>query len=206
MKLVKIGGSLLYRAKPLLKALKECGEKIIIVPGGGEFANVVRKVDKTYNLDPSVSHKLAIECMDLVGEIYGDVGNIKTYKTLFDIKREIDKVGVAILLPSTLLLSTDLAEHSWNVTSDSLSLYVGRLLNLKEIIIVTDVDGIYREGKLLNIINANEIEGLTSVDMAFPSLLQKFNMTAYVVNGLYPERVVKLIKGENTICTKIVSR
>ena len=204
MKIVKVGGSLLYKAKPLLESLKNLDEEIIIIPGGGEFANIIRKLDKNYKLNSSTSHKLAIECMDLVGEIYSEISGIKAYRTLFDLKREIKKEKVAILLPSTTLLSTDLAEHSWKVTSDSLSLYIAKFLNVKDVIIATNVDGIYREGKLLNIINANEIEGLTSVDEAFPTILKQFKMTAYVVNGLYPERVINIIKGKNTICTKIV--
>ena len=107
MHIVKIGGSLTYDAKPLLKALKryakENNKKIIIIPGGGEFANVVRKIDKTLNISNSLSHKLAIKCMDLIGEVYAEIGNIKAYDTLFNLKREIEKEKIAILLPSKIL-------------------------------------------------------------------------------------------------------
>ncbi|ACV24514.1 [5-(aminomethyl)furan-3-yl]methyl phosphate kinase [Methanocaldococcus fervens] len=210
---IKIGGSLTYEAEPLLKALKdyanEKNKEIVIIPGGGEFANVVRKIDKTLNISNSLSHKLAIKCMDLIGEVYAELGNIKAYDTLFDLKKEIKNEKIAILLPSKLLLSTDIAEHSWAITSDSLSLYIGRLLDVREIIIATDVDGIYDkfpEGKLLNIINANDIKGLTSVDETFPILLKKFKMNAYVVNGKYPERVIDILEGKHTLCTKIIGK
>jgi aspartokinase-like uncharacterized kinase len=211
MHIVKIGGSLTYDAKPLLKALKsyakENNKKIIIIPGGGEFANVVRKIDKTLNISNSLSHKLAIKCMDLIGEVYAEIGNIKAYDTLFNLKREIEKEKIAILLPSKILLSTDIAEHSWAITSDSLSLYIGKLLDVREVIIATDVDGIYDKfpgGKLLNIINANDIKGLTSVDETFPILLKQFKMNAYVVNGKYPERVIDILEGKHNIYTKII--
>jgi len=209
--LIKIGGSLTYEAEPLLKALKnyarEKNKKIVIIPGGGDFADVVRKIDKTLNISNSLSHKLAIKCMDLIGEVYAEIGDIKAYDTLFDLKREIEKEKIAILLPSKILLSTDIAEHSWAITSDSLSLYIGKLLDVREVIIATDVDGIYDKfpgGKLLNIINANDIKGLTSVDEKFPILLKKFKMNAYVVNGRYPERVINILERKNTIHTKIV--
>lgn len=211
MHLIKIGGSLTYEAEPLLKALKnyarEKNKKIVIIPGGGDFADVVRKIDKTLNISNSLSHKLAIKCMDLIGEVYAEIGDIKAYDTLFDLKREIEKEKIAILLPSKILLSTDIAEHSWAITSDSLSLYIGKLLDVREVIIATDVDGIYDKfpgGKLLNIINANDIKGLTSVDEKFPILLKKFKMNAYVVNGRYPERVINILERKNTIHTKIV--
>jgi len=211
MHIVKIGGSLTYDAKPLLKALKsyakENNKKIVIIPGGGEFANVVRKIDKALNISNSLSHKLAIKCMDLIGEVYAEIGNIKAYDTLFNLKREIEKEKIAILLPSKVLLSTDIAEHSWAITSDSLSLYIGKLLDVREVIIATDVDGIYDKfpgGKLLNIINANDIKGLTSVDETFPILLKQFKMNAYVVNGKYPERVIDILEGKHNIYTKII--
>ncbi|ADC70398.1 aspartate/glutamate/uridylate kinase [Methanocaldococcus sp. FS406-22] len=211
MHLIKIGGSLTYDAKPLLKALKnyakENNKKIVIIPGGGEFANVVRKIDKTLNISNSLSHKLAIKCMDLIGEVYAEIGNIKAYDTLFDLKREIEKEKIAILLPSKILLSTDIAEHSWAITSDSLSLYIGKLLDVREVIIATDVDGIYDKfpgGKLLNIINANDIKGLTSVDETFPILLKQFKMNAYIVNGKYPERVIDILEGKHNIYTRVI--
>ncbi|MEO2116923.1 MAG: [5-(aminomethyl)furan-3-yl]methyl phosphate kinase [Methanocaldococcus sp.] len=211
MYIVKIGGSLTYDAEPLLKALKnyarEKNKKIVIIPGGGEFANVVRNIDKTLNISNSLSHKLAIKCMDLIGEVYAEIGDIKAYDTLFDLKREIEKEKIGILLPSKILLSTDIAEHSWAITSDSLSLYIGKLLDVREVIIATDVDGIYDKfpgGKLLNIINANDIKGSTSVDEKFPILLKKFKMNAYVVNGKYPERVIDILERKHNIYTKIV--
>ncbi|XRO76800.1 [5-(aminomethyl)furan-3-yl]methyl phosphate kinase [Methanocaldococcus sp. 10A] len=211
MHLIKIGGSLTYDAEPLLKALKkyakENDKKVVVIPGGGEFANIVRKIDKNLKISNSLSHKLAIKCMDLVGEVYAEIGNIKAYDTLFDLKREIEKEKIAVILPSKILLSTDMAEHSWAITSDSLSLYIGKLLDVREVIIATNVDGIYDkfpEGKLLNIINANDIKGLTSVDETFPILLKQFKMNAYVVNGKYPERVIDILEGKHNIYTKII--
>ncbi len=211
MYLVKIGGSLTYHVKPLLTTLKtyakEKNKDIIIVPGGGEFANVIRKIDKKLHISNSLSHKLAIKSMDLIGEVFSEIGGIKKYDNLFDLKREIRRENIAVLLPSTILLSTDMAEHSWSITSDSLSLYIGKLLDVKEIIIATDVDGIYDRfpgGKLLNTINANEIRGLTSVDERFPILLKQFKMKAYVVNGKFPERIIDIFERKNTICTKII--
>ncbi|WP_423793384.1 hypothetical protein ACPB8Q_01310 [Methanocaldococcus indicus] len=208
MILIKIGGSLLYNSKDLLLALKEYASKndkyIVIVPGGGVFANTVREVDKKLNLSSSLSHKLAIKSMDFVGEIYSELGDIKCYTTLFDLKKNIHNDKISIILPSNLLLSIDIAKHSWDITSDSLSLYIGKLLNVKDIIIATDVDGIYKNQKLLREVKASQLKEWTSVDIEFPKLLRKFKMTAYIFNGKHPERIIKFLNGENTIFTKVV--
>jgi len=77
---------------------------------------------------------------------------------------------------------------------------------LKRVIVVTDVDGIYDrypEGKLLNTISAKSIRGFTSVDSYLPKLLMRYKMECIVVNGMYPERVVNILKGKKDIYTKI---
>ena len=75
---LKVGGSLaLYPEK--LKAL--CTElslsskkhRLIVVPGGGEFADVARSLDKRFSLSCSASHKMAILGMDQYGYLLSDL-------------------------------------------------------------------------------------------------------------------------------------
>jgi len=206
MYLIKIGGSLTYHAEKLLNELKQTDKPIIIIPGGGEFADVVRKLYEKTNLNDSGAHKLAILCVDLMGLYFSEISGIETTDNLFDAKRILKENGKVIFLPSKLILSTDELPHSWDVTSDTIALYVAKFLNLEEIIIATDVDGVYDkypEGKLLNTISAKDIEGFTSVDKHLPQLLIEYRINCYVVNGKYPERIINLLNGKKDICTKI---
>ncbi|EHP87727.1 [5-(aminomethyl)furan-3-yl]methyl phosphate kinase [Methanotorris formicicus] len=204
--LIKIGGSLTYHAEKLLNELKKIEKPIIIIPGGGEFANVVRKLYEKTNLNDRGAHKLATLCVDLMGMYFSEISCIETTDNLFDAKRILEKNGKVIFLPSKLVLSTDELPHSWDVTSDTIALYVAKFLNLKEIIVATDVDGVYDKypgGKLLNTISAKDIRGFTSVDKHLPQLLIKYKMNCYVVNGKHPERIINLLNGKMSICTKI---
>ena len=69
---VKVGGSLAAypeKLKALCAKLSEVSKKhkLIVVPGGGEFADTVRALDKRFNLSPAVSHRMAILGMDQYG-------------------------------------------------------------------------------------------------------------------------------------------
>lgn len=207
--LVKIGGSLAYDVKPLLNTLKSFSSeenRIVVVPGGGMFADVVRDLDRDVKLSNRASHRMALMSMDMMGVYFSDISHIKTVDNLYDTKVTLQDKNIVILLPSKVVLSTDELPHSWEVTSDSIALYIAKLLRLRRVIIVTDVDGIYDRypgGKLLNIISAKSIRGFTSVDSYLPKLLIRYKMECIVVNGKYPERVVNVLKGEKDIYTKI---
>ena len=75
---VKVGGSLaLYpeKLRALCTKLSEVSQKhkLIIVPGGGEFADVVRSLDKRFSLSCGASHKMAILGMDQYGLLLSDL-------------------------------------------------------------------------------------------------------------------------------------
>lgn len=206
MHLIKIGGSLTYSVKELLNELKNTDEEIIIIPGGGDFANVVRNLYEKTDLDETGAHKIATVCTDLTGMYFSEVSGIKTADNLFDARRILKDEGIVIILPSKIVLSTDELPHSWEVTSDSIAAYVAMLLNLDRLIIATDVDGIYDrypEGKLLNTINTKAIKGFTSVDKHLQKLLIRYNIECFVVNGKYPERIKNIMRNIEDIYTKI---
>ena len=63
--LLKIGGSLSKDPNALEKlcnilSKNQINEPILIIPGGGEFADIVRKYDKVYSLSDDQSHFMAI--------------------------------------------------------------------------------------------------------------------------------------------------
>ena len=65
--IVKIGGSLCgdLRLAAWLELLVEFGAgKVIIVPGGGPYADVVRLQQKRWKFSDSIAHSLAVRAMD----------------------------------------------------------------------------------------------------------------------------------------------
>ena len=69
---VKVGGSLAVHAlelRLLCKKLSDTAREhpLVVVPGGGEFADVVRQLDIRFGLLGSVAHRMAILGMDQYG-------------------------------------------------------------------------------------------------------------------------------------------
>ena len=208
--LVKIGGSLFPgHAIKLAESLKN--RDVLIVCGGGDFANLLRQYDHQIHFSNTSNHHAAVMCMDILGMLLADkVKNGKAIYSLEDAKNVNKEGKTPILMPSKLMHLLDPLQHSWRVTSDSISLYFTHLLKAK-LLIATDVDGIYTRdpsqdgAQLLKNIDTRKLLdfGETSVDDSFAELLFQHPSACYVVNGKYPERVLSIIDGKSSIYTFI---
>jgi len=145
---LKVGGSLAEDPASLAMLCQELSvlakaHRIVIVPGGGKFADTVRKLDKTYNISDVVAHKMAILAMDQYGLFLSDVtpSSYVSY-VLKEINNSVNGM-LPIFLPSKLMFSKDPLEHSWDVTSDTIAAYIAGVLHAKKLVLVTDVDGIF---------------------------------------------------------------
>ena len=197
---VKIGGSLFpNHAIELAKQLKDSDSVIIL--GGGEFANLIRKYNDEQDFSEEVNHWTAIDCMDIIAKLVDDkIDSTKLAYSLDEVNEISDGGFTPIFVVSEFLKTEDPFECSWDVTSDSIAAYVSHLLNAN-LLIVTDVNGIYtQEPKEPGSTFISKIDATTlltfqesSIDVMLPSLLLEFGTNCYVVNGKYPERVLSLI-------------
>ena len=197
---VKIGGSL-FPDYAINLARKLKGTDSVIVLGGGEFANLIRKYNDEQEFSEEVNHWTAIDCMDIIAKLVDDkVDSTKLAYTIEEVNEISDEGFTPIFVVSEFLRSEDPFECSWDVTSDSIAAYVAHLLNAN-LLIVTNVNGIYtQEPKEPGSTFISKIDAKTlltfqesSIDVMLPSLLLKFGTNCYVVNGKYPERVLSLI-------------
>ena len=216
---IKVGGSLAEKPatlKTLCNRLSEIAEKhsITVVPGGGKFADAVREIDQRYALSADAAHRMAILGMDQFGLLLTQLipNSCATY-SLNAAKQLSKRKAVPIFLPSRMMFKENLLEASWDVTSDSIAAYVASRLKADKVILVTDVDGIFKSDpkkhsvtKLISKISTRELLAFaqrTSVDKFLPKLLLKTRLDCYVVNGAYPERVAAILAGQSTVCTLI---
>ena len=219
---IKIGGSLAEdpeRLRALCAKLSEFAKKyaIVVVPGGGRFADVVRDFDKRFTLSSEISHRMAVLGMNQFGLLLSQIipNSCATY--LLNDAKQLSEIGVVpVFLPSRLMFKEDPLENSWNVTSDSISVYVASRLHVAKVLLVTDVDGIFTEdprkhadAKLIGRLSAVEtlkLKQRTSVDRYLPKLLLESPIDCYVVNGKHPERIAAILAGQQATCTLIVAR
>jgi aspartokinase-like uncharacterized kinase len=216
---VKVGGSLAEEPEQLIALcakLSALAEKygLVVVPGGGRFADVVRDSDERFNLSSGVSHRMAILGMDQFGMLLAQItpNSCATY-SLEDARQLAETEAAPIFLPSRLLFKKDPLKNSWDVTSDSIAAYVAGRLQAAKLVLVTDVDGIFTEDPktsedavLMERVSPEELLKMnkrTSVDAFLAKLLAESPVDCYVVNGSYPERVEAVLAGQQAKCTLI---
>lgn len=177
--------------------LKECAghTDILIVPGGWIFADMVRDME----LDDTTAHWLAIKAMDLYGYYISSFGIcvVDPVESGFDIS------GVNVILPFRLVKTYDELPHSWEVTSDSIAVWIAHKMGIKEVIKLTDVDGIEVNGEVLEEVRTEDILHIgTCVDGHCPSLMGEFGVDMFVCNGL-KDRVKDYIFRGKAVGTRI---
>ena len=218
---MKIGGSLLRvqdRLKTFCRELPEVGKLVdlAIVPGGGVFADEVRRLYDTLGLSDSTAHFAAITAMDVYGLILSDlIPKSRPVTSLYEAKREIRQNVIPVILPSRIMMDVDVLEHSWEVTSDSISAYIASLLGARKLVLVKDVEGLYssdpridRKATMIELIDASELERLstsTCIDRTFPKLLIDYGLECMII-GPNIENLVKAVKGEGFRGTRILPR
>ena len=215
---VKVGGSLaLYpqKLKTLCLKLSELSMncRLVVVPGGGEFADTVRNLDERFTLSPQTSHKMAILGMDQFGFLLADLLPNSSIVHNFELQEIFDSGKLPIFLPSNYFFVEDPLENSWAVTSDSIAAFIAGKLCVPKLVLATDVDGIYTcdpkkhsGAKLIRRLSAGDLlrmEGQTNVDVFLPKLLLQLHLDCFVVNGLFTERIEAVLNDEEAVCTLI---
>jgi hypothetical protein len=217
---LKVGGSLAEHPAILRRLCRKLAvlakdHRILVVPGGGKFADAVRTLDKTYALSDTVSHRMAVLAMDQYGLLLSDITPNSYLVYSLEQARKPPRKRLPIFLPSKLIFSEDPLEHSWDVTSDSIAAYIAGVLHAKKLVLITDVDGIFTQDpkknkntRLIAKIHAETLLGWnkkTSVDKTLPKIVLETKLTCYVVNGRFPQRVQAALNGEDSVYTYISS-
>ena len=132
MWIVKLGGSLATADNlPVwLDMLRSHGGgEVVIVPGGGPFAELVLKSQEFWCFDNSSAHFMALLAMAQYGLMLAAVHpDLVPVEIESDLRVVLAKGGVPIWLPTLMVNDDPDIEPSWDVTSDSLSAWLaGRL-------------------------------------------------------------------------------
>ncbi len=140
MWVVKIGGSLL--GSPELERwlkifVKFSDGNIIIVPGGGIFADAVREAQKLSKISDACAHRLAVLAMDQFGLLLANLNPLlATAASELEIAERTWQHRAIVWLPSKMVLADDSIPQSWDVTSDSLAAWLAEKLDARHLILL----------------------------------------------------------------------
>ncbi len=139
---LKIGGSLAEtgRLEGCLAAVAALRRPVVIVPGGGQFADAVRERQQREELSDREAHFLAIAAMHQMAEAFLALqpGPVRA-ATLSQIRDAWRRKRVAVWLPLRLLRRDDTIPKDWSVTSDGLAARLAERLGRLPVVLVKSV-------------------------------------------------------------------
>ena len=139
---VKVGGGLLAHEGCLDTVLDVIAgvapdEPLLIVPGGGPFADAVRDQDAQLRLTDDAAHWMAVLAMDQYAHVI--VSRMRGATLVSDaagISAAIEAGQIPVLAPYAWLRRADALPHSWHVTSDSIAAWMAREIRASRLILV----------------------------------------------------------------------
>ena len=187
--IVKVGGSLYNWIPYLVPILNASKRPLLIIPGGGPFADLVRQV----RVNNDAAHWMAIAAMEQYGWFISSFGILTT-----------DRIAVplttTVFLPYRYLRLTDVLPHTWDVTSDTIAAWAAGTLHL-DLLLLKSIDGIFINGIL-----QEQVTGLVETDIIDPCFIPfviKNTVKTTIINGSQPDRVEKYLKGDLVPRTEI---
>ena len=124
---VKVGGSL-YDHPALGPGLCQYlamldTRSILIVPGGGPFADVVRDLDRLHQLGESAAHQIALASLQAARAFMTE-----------------HSPGYEILDAQRFCATADALPHCWSVTTDSIALQAAIIHQARRLIVLKSID------------------------------------------------------------------
>lgn len=178
---IKLGGSLLETAAlpACLAAIANRAGPVVIVPGGGPFAEQVRIAQSQWRFDDIAAHRMAILAMQQMALL------LHSLKPEFPIVTDSERIRSASPLKPVLIWSPQVEQldqagiaASWDITSDSLAAWLAGYIGADELIIVKSAP-IPEQASLLGL----QQQGI--LDAAF---LRFTAQAHYKINVIYKDR------------------
>jgi aspartokinase-like uncharacterized kinase len=149
---VKVGGGLLRAGDSLhpgaldatTAALADAARRwrLVVVPGGGPFADAVRAADAALSLDAGTAHWIAVLAMDQMAHLLAArIAGAVLVHDASTVRAALDAGRLPVLAPHRWLRAADPLPHSWAVTSDSIAAWLAGALGARRLVLVKPVAG-----------------------------------------------------------------
>lgn len=142
LSVIKIGGGLSAVPGALDRVCGAVGaaggsHRVLVVPGGGPFADTVREFDRAEMLAPASAHWMAILAMDQYAHVLAErIPGASLIDEPGALLQAMRPGGVAVLAPFRWMRSADVLPHTWEVTSDSIAAFVAGALDAARLILI----------------------------------------------------------------------
>lgn len=138
--IVKLGGSL-YDAPQLREWTSALAAhwagRVVVVPGGGPYADQVRAAQRLWQFDDGIAHRMALLAMDQFGmQLCGLGEGLVPVQTPADMPALLQAGQIPVWLPAQCLTGNPAIPESWDISSDSIALWLAGILAAQGLLLV----------------------------------------------------------------------
>ncbi len=139
---VKVGGGLLGKAgafELVIEALTAFrrGRRVLVLPGGGPFADAVRQMFKRAKIGEDAAHWMAVLGMDQYAHaLAARLPDAALVDGEGGIAAAVQAARLPVLAPYRWLRAADPLPHSWEVTSDSIAAWLAGQVRARRVVLI----------------------------------------------------------------------
>lgn len=170
---LKLGGSLAEtgRLRTMLAIVRRARRPVVIVPGGGPFADAVRDMQRELGFSDEIAHDMALHAMHQMADAMRAIEpRLVAAETLVGMARAWRKRRVPVWLPARLCAGDRRIPRDWSITSDGLAARLAERLGDAELIVV-------KSCRIRRNATAAALARQGIVDSVFPIIVDRAGLT-----------------------------
>lgn len=193
MWVVKLGGSLAFSDHLPVWLDRLAGRSdLVVVPGGGPFADQVRILQGRWGFADSAAHHMALLGMEQFGRMLcGLRSGLSPAASLFQIFQLAGEGVTPVWLPVAMVRDDPSIAESWEVTSDSLAAWLCGQLGAEDLLLIKSGNFATEPSSTRELAD----EGI--VDWAFPAYVEAVGVSVHLLGASDAERLDALVQGRN---------
>ena len=139
---MKVGGSLAHGDATALRGMlrhlvEDASGPVVIVPGGGPFADAVRMAQSTLGFDDLCAHRMALRAMDQYGLLLCSLEpRLTSFVQVEALPAVLDRSAAAVWFPAAVCECATDIEACWDVTSDSIAAWLAHRFDATRLTLV----------------------------------------------------------------------
>lgn len=170
---VKLGGSLVADAPRLRACLAHLADgaagPCVVVPGGGPFAEAVRTAQAALGVSDALAHRLALDAMGRMAEVLSELEpRLVPARDPEAIAALLASGRVPVWDPAALKAGHPDIPETWDVTSDSLALWLAAAIGAPRCCLVKSAD------RPAGLTDWADLAARGFVDAAFPAFAARY--------------------------------
>jgi 5-(aminomethyl)-3-furanmethanol phosphate kinase len=160
---VKLGGSTAghEELQGWIDVLATARFPLIVVPGGGPFADQVRACQKSLAYSDDAAHAMAILAMDQFGLVIAERHErLRPCRSGVAIRQSLDAGLIPVWLPSQMTWDAPDIPRSWDITSDSLAAWFCRKWGAERLLLIKQTNGFLQHINLAGLVRSGIVDPL----------------------------------------------